>query len=57
MKPAWSLLNAQLSQVVFIKPSTEAEALDNVREAIGGLATRAHAMPRTIEVREIEVPA
>ena len=38
---------------------TEAEALDNIREAIVGcLATRAaHGMPPTIEVREIEVPA
>ena len=38
---------------------TEAEALDNIREAIVGcLETRAaHGMPLTIEVREIEVPA
>jgi len=38
---------------------TEAEALDNIREAIAGcLATRAaHGMPPTIEVREVEVPA
>ena len=38
---------------------TEAEALDNVREAIAGcLAARAaHGMPLTIEVREVEVPA
>jgi predicted RNase H-like HicB family nuclease len=38
---------------------TEAEALDNIREAIAGcLATRAaHGMPPAIEVREIEVPA
>ena len=38
---------------------TEAEALDNIREAIAGcLVTRAdHGMPLTIEVREIEVPA
>jgi len=36
---------------------TEAEALDNIREAISGcLAVRAaHAMPLTIEVREVEV--
>ena len=38
---------------------TEAEALDNIREAIAGcLATRAaHGMSPTIEVREVEVPA
>ena len=38
---------------------TEAEALDNIREAIAGcLATRAaHGMAPTMEVREIEVPA
>lgn len=38
---------------------TEAEALDNIREAIAGcLETRAaHGMPLTIEVREVEVPA
>jgi len=38
---------------------TEAEALDNIREAIVGcLETRAaHGMPLTIEVREVEVPA
>jgi predicted RNase H-like HicB family nuclease/predicted RNA binding protein YcfA (HicA-like mRNA interferase family) len=38
---------------------TEAEALDNIREAIAGcLQTRAaHGMPLTIEVREVEVPA
>jgi len=38
---------------------TESEALDNIREAIVGcLAARAaHAMPLTIEVREVEVPA
>ncbi len=38
---------------------TEAEALDNIREAIAGcLATRAaHEMPLTIDVREVEVPA
>jgi len=38
---------------------TEAEALDNIREAIAGcLAARAaHGMPPAIEVREIEVPA
>jgi predicted RNase H-like HicB family nuclease len=36
---------------------TEAEALDNIREAIAGcLAARAaNGMPATIEVREIEV--
>jgi predicted RNase H-like HicB family nuclease len=39
--------------------TTEAEALDNIREAIVGcLETRAaHGMPLTIEVREVEVPA
>ena len=38
---------------------TEAEALDNIREAIAGcLATRAaHGMPPNIEIREIEVSA
>jgi predicted RNase H-like HicB family nuclease len=38
---------------------TEAEALDNIREAIAGcLAARgAHSMPLTVEVREVEVPA
>jgi predicted RNase H-like HicB family nuclease len=38
---------------------TEAEALDNIREAIAGcLQTRAaHGMPLTIQVREVEVPA
>lgn len=38
---------------------TEAEALDNIREAIiGCLETRAaHGMPLTVEVREVEVPA
>jgi predicted RNase H-like HicB family nuclease len=38
---------------------TEAEALENIREAITGcLETRAaHGMPLTIEVREVEVPA
>jgi len=38
---------------------TEAEALDNIREAIAGcLAARAaNGMTPTIEVREIEVPA
>lgn len=38
---------------------TEAEALDNIREAIAGcLAARmAHGMPLTIQVREVEVPA
>ena len=37
---------------------TEAEALENVREAIAGcLETRAvHGTPLTIEVREVEVP-
>ncbi len=38
---------------------TEAEALDNIREAISGcLAAReANGLPLTIEVREVEVPA
>ena len=38
---------------------TEAEALDNIREAIAAcLETRAaNGMPLTIEVREVEVPA
>jgi len=38
---------------------TEAEALDNIREAIAGcLATReARGMTAAVEVREIEVPA
>ncbi|MBK9165965.1 MAG: type II toxin-antitoxin system HicB family antitoxin [Bryobacterales bacterium] len=38
---------------------TEAEALDNIREAIAGcLEARAvHGMPLTIEIREVEVPA
>jgi predicted RNase H-like HicB family nuclease len=38
---------------------TEAEALDNIREAIAGcLQTRAaHGMPLTIQVREVEVSA
>jgi len=38
---------------------TEAEALDNIREAIAGcLESRAaNGMPLTIEVREVEVPA
>jgi predicted RNase H-like HicB family nuclease len=38
---------------------TEAEALDNIREAIAGCvaARAAHGMPPNIEVREIEVPA
>jgi predicted RNase H-like HicB family nuclease len=38
--------------------STEAEALQNIREAIAGcLAARAaNHMPLTIEVREVEVP-
>jgi predicted RNase H-like HicB family nuclease len=36
---------------------TEAEAMENIREAIAGcLETRlAHGMPLTIEVREVEV--
>ena len=36
---------------------TEAEALDNIREAIAGcLQTRAaHGVPLTVEVREVEV--
>ena len=38
---------------------TEAEALDNIREAIAACleARAAHCMPMTIEVREVEVPA
>ena len=38
---------------------TEAEALDNIREAIAGCleARAAHGMPLTINVREVEVPA
>jgi predicted RNase H-like HicB family nuclease len=38
--------------------ATEAEALENIREAITGcLQTRsANGMPLTIEVREVEVP-
>jgi predicted RNase H-like HicB family nuclease len=38
---------------------TEAEALDNIREAIAGcLATRTvHGMPPAIEIREVEVSA
>jgi predicted RNase H-like HicB family nuclease len=38
---------------------TEAQALDNIREAIAGCleARAAHGMPLTIEVREVEVPA
>jgi len=38
---------------------TEAEALENIREAIAGcLASRgAHGMPLTVDVREVEVPA
>jgi predicted RNase H-like HicB family nuclease len=38
---------------------TEAEALDNIREAIAACleAHAAHGMPLTIEVREVEVPA
>jgi predicted RNase H-like HicB family nuclease len=38
---------------------TEAEALDNIREAIAGCleARAAHSMPLTVEVREVEVPA
>ena len=38
---------------------TEAEALDNIREAIAGCleARAANGMPLTIEVREVEVPA
>jgi predicted RNase H-like HicB family nuclease len=37
---------------------TEAEALDNIREAIVGClqARAANSMPLTIDVREIEVP-
>lgn len=38
---------------------TEAEALDNIREAIAGCleARAANGMPLTIQVREVEVPA
>jgi len=38
--------------------STEAEALENIREAIAGCleARAANQMPLTIEVREVEVP-
>lgn len=38
---------------------TEAEVLDNIREAIAGCleARAAQGMPLTIEVREVEVPA
>jgi predicted RNase H-like HicB family nuclease len=38
---------------------TEAEALDNIREAIAGCleARSANGMPLTVEVREVEVPA
>jgi predicted RNase H-like HicB family nuclease len=38
---------------------TEAEALDNIREAIAGCleARAANGMPLTIEVREVGVPA
>ena len=38
---------------------TEAEALDNIREAIAGCleARAANGMPLTIEVREVEIPA
>jgi predicted RNase H-like HicB family nuclease len=38
---------------------TEAEALENIREAIAGCleARAAHGMSLTIEVREVEVPA
>ena len=38
---------------------TEAEALENIREAIAGCleARAANGMPLTIEVREVEVPA
>jgi predicted RNase H-like HicB family nuclease len=37
---------------------TEAEALDNIREAIAACleAHAGHGMPLTIEVREVEVP-
>lgn len=37
---------------------TEAEALDNIREAIAGCleGRAAHGMPLTVEVREVEVP-
>jgi predicted RNase H-like HicB family nuclease len=38
---------------------TEAEALDNIREAIAGCleARAANGMPLAIEVREVEIPA
>ena len=38
---------------------TEAEALDNIREAIAGCleARAANGMPLTIEIREVEVQA
>ena len=38
---------------------TEAEALENIREAIAGCleARAANGMPLTVEVREVEVPA
>lgn len=38
---------------------TEAEALDNIREAIAGCleARAANGMPLTIEIRKVEVPA
>jgi predicted RNase H-like HicB family nuclease len=37
---------------------TEAEAIENIREAIAGcLEARATGMPLTIEVREVEVTA
>jgi predicted RNase H-like HicB family nuclease len=38
---------------------TEAEAIENIREAIAGCleARAANGMPLTIEVREVEVPA
>ncbi|MBZ5603369.1 MAG: type II toxin-antitoxin system HicB family antitoxin [Acidobacteriia bacterium] len=38
---------------------TEAEALDNIREAIVGCleARAANGMPMTIQVREVEIPA
>jgi predicted RNase H-like HicB family nuclease len=37
---------------------TEAEALENIREAIAGCleARAANGMPLTVEVREVEVP-
>jgi predicted RNase H-like HicB family nuclease len=37
---------------------TEAEALENIREAITGCLQKrsAHGMPLTIDVREVEVP-